>query len=445
MPVKRITAAGGLFLAAYISAVLAPLAVAVIHSHTTNTNFVYELGKCFALTGIMIIFFQVVLASRLKFVEKNFGFDILIRFHKNIVVFGGILVLLHPVLLAVGGLGAGLIFRLNQPWYVLLGKAGLVIVLINIIASIFRKTLGVKFENWRILHDITGALIFAAVFVHSGFTGRDIRDNPALAAAWVILPALAMLLLVYHRLVRPLRLRRFKVTGVIKEANDVWTVKMAPLDGKKSAGYVPGQFQFITFYRQSGLPTEEHHWTISSSPSNTEYLSSTIKNLGDFTSTIGLTKPGDEADIHMPFGRFSYMFNPEAEEIVFITGGIGITPVMSMLRHMRDEKKAVKVTLLYANRDTEDIIFRDELEKIRAGGLPLLRVVHILSRPSHGWNGETGHIDPEKISRLCGDSLKGGMFYACGPGPLVEAVVKSLKAAGVKDEQLDTEVFSLVD
>lgn len=219
------------------------------------------------------------------------------------------------------------------------------------------------------------------------------------------------------------------------------TVKLAPPQGGPVYDYLPGQFQFITFFRDRGLPVEEHHWTISSSPTQKGYVTSTIKSLGDFTATIKDTRPGDTAAVHAPFGRFSYALHPEEKDLVFTAGGIGITPLMSMLRHMRDTRDTRSVLLLYGNPDADRIVFRDELEHIGAGEHPRLRVVHVLSDPGENWTDERGAIDGEKIEKYCGRDLSGKVFYVCGPPPLIEGVVSALQERGVSHRRIRVEFF----
>jgi len=148
--------------------------------------------------------------------------------------------------------------------------------------------------------------------------------------------------------------------------------------------------------------------------------------------------------IHAPFGRFSNVLHPDEKSLVLIAGGIGITPMMGMLRYMRDMKSDIPVVLLYANRREEDIVFKAELEDIKKGGHPALRVVHVLSKPGETWKGETGFIDRERIKKYCED-LNGKGFYVCGPPGLVENTVKNVRDLGVSDRYIHIEIFSFLD
>lgn len=176
-----------------------------------------------------------------------------------------------------------------------------------------------------------------------------------------------------------------------------------------------------------------------------ERVASTIKNIGDFTATIPDTKVGDTASVHAAFGRFSYRLHPNETDLVFIAGGIGITPLMSMIRCMSDGKDDRRVLLLYANRTENDIVFRDELDEIAAARYPHLTVVHVISRPGDNWTGEKGHIDSDMLQRHIQGDLSKKTFYICGPAPLMDAAIANLTALGVKDRQIRTEIFRLID
>ena len=188
---------------------------------------------------------------------------------------------------------------------------------------------------------------------------------------------------------------------------------------------------------------EEHHFTISSSPAEPDFHTSTIKASGDFTATIGQTRVGDLAVVHAPFGRFSYLVHPEATELVFIAGGIGITPLMSNLRNMRDTRADRLVLLLYSNKSEADIVFKEELDGMAGGEEPHLQVVHILTQPSSAWQGETGRLDREKLQRLCGAHLAHSTFLLCCPPPMIQSLVAILNDLEVPTSRISYEYFSL--
>jgi len=434
---------GWLRIVLYVFVVALPLILSLIFG-PPDRNILWNIARGFALTAVTILALQSLLAARLKWITKAFGFDIVIRYHRNIAIFACCLLLFHPLLLIAGGAGWSLIYKGGL--FVWLGKAALVLVILNVFTSVYQTRMNLKFERWRFFHDVLSPALLVLAFIHSWYAGTDLRALP-LRILWVLLLGAAGAVFVYHRFIRPRLLARspYKVTEVQQEAGKVWTVKLEPPGEKNVFDYVPGQFQFIKFLRDRGLPEEEHHWTISSSPSQKQYVSSTIKELGDFTATIGDTRPGDKAVVHAPFGRFSYLFYPEEKDLVFIAGGIGITPLMSMLRYMRDNKSALPVTLLYGNPDRDSIVFHEELREIEQGEFPSLGVVHVLQEPGEEWQGESGFIDKEKIQKYCGDNISRKGFYVVGPPVLIEKTVRNLRGLGVRDSRIHMEIFSFLD
>lgn len=434
----------GLFrVSLYVLIVILPLILTALVAPREG-SLLWNIGRGFAFTAITILTLQAVLAARFKWITCAFGLDIVIRYHRDIAIFAGVLLLFHPLSFILAGAGWGLILGGNA--FIWLGKIALVLVFLNLLASVFQTRLKLKFERWRNLHDVIGPTLLGLAFVHSWFVGDDLESVP-MRVLWVGLLGTAVAVFAFHRFIRPRRLARkpYEVKEVFREAEKVWTVRLSPPKDEGVFGYAPGQFQFIKFLRGRGLPEEEHHWTISSSPSQRESLSSTIKELGDFTATIGETRPGDKAVVHGPFGRFSYLFYPEEKDFVFIAGGIGMTPLMSMIRDMRDKGETLPVTLLYGNRDRESIVFYKELREIERGGHPALKVVHVLEHPGKDWTGERGFIDREKIEKYCRDGLSGRSFYIVGPPVLTKKIIRDLRALGVRDSRIHTEIFSFLD
>jgi predicted ferric reductase len=377
-------------------------------------------------------------------VERPFGLNVTFPFHRRMGTFVAILLLMHPPLMALGGGGWHLIFGVDVDWWIWVGKITWVLLLLNVGLSLWRARLGIKFETWRLWHDILVPLVIVLAFVHSWFASEDFTVRP-MQILWLAFLGSSMLLFSYHRLIRPWQLRDhlYRVKEVKQETAKVWTIKFEPPPGERRFDFLPGQFQFITLLRGRGLPEEEHHFTISSSPTETGHHASTIKESGDFTATIGQTRAGDTALIQAPFGRFSYILHPEARDLVFIAGGIGITPLMGNLRHMRDTRAERRVLLLYCNRQEADIVFWEELAQLEAGDRPKVKVVHILTRPGEDWQGEKGHLDREKMGRLCGDRLGASTFFLCCPPLLTQSLLQNLRDRGVAEARISYEYFSL--
>jgi predicted ferric reductase len=428
----------------YVAIVLSPLMVVAVARPSTDHGFVQSVGKNLALVGFAILALQFIVSARLKWIERPFGLDVLFHFHKAMAIVASLLLISHPMLIAIGGNDWSVIVGPQVMWHIWLGRIALLIMLVHVLLASFRFIINLNYETWRFVHNLGAVLILLLGFFHSWNAGGDLQLI-SMKVLWVAILFIAASAYLWHRLVRHflLRLKPYKVIEVQRETGGVWTISFAPPKNADRFNYLPGQFHFVTFCRATHLPVEEHHWTISSSPTMAGVLSSTIKESGDFTASIGKTKPGDVALVDGPFGRFSYTLHPDENKLIFIAAGIGITPLMSMLRHLRDTRSDRSVTLLYANTSEADIVFHDELTEMERGRMIPLQVVHVLSKPSDAWQGERGRLDEDRIIQLCGPELTNRAFYVCTPPDLLSLTIRTLRNANVPAARIHFERFNL--
>ena len=141
-------------------------------------------------------------------------------------------------------------------------------------------------------------------------------------------------------------------------------------------------------------------------------------------------------------GSFSLHKNT-ARPAVFLAGGIGIAPFLSMLSYATAEKLRHPIVLFYANRYLEDAAFIDELWRLERAN-PRFRFVPTLTRTDknyRGWKGETGHISPEMLLTHVG-ILRGPIYYIAGPPTMVAAARRTLSDVGVDEDDIRTEEFA---
>jgi predicted ferric reductase len=431
---------GTLLCVAYPLLLLTPLTAFAILSPHSDHSPAAELAVDCAVVGFTILALQFVLAARLRWVEAPFGLDVVLHFHRTMALVAIGLLCLHALLLT-SAQGWGLLFRWQARWPIWAGRLALLLLLAHAAAATFRRGLRLRYETWRRLHNGAAFGILGLAFVH-GWTLGDDLESMAARAVWTSLLLVAGGAWCYGRLARPRLLKRtpYRVVSVTREAPRVLTVTLEPPAGR-SLRYAPGQFLFLRPHG-GAVPDEEHPFSIASGPSPGGLLSLTIKESGDFTGAIGQIKPGDLATAHGPFGRFSHVFHPNADDLVFVAAGVGITPLMSMLRSMRDQREARRVLLVYANRGPADIVFRSELESIQAGGFPALRAVHVLSQPPAGWDGPTGRLDAESLRSLCG-GFAGKTFFICCPPTMAAGLIRGLRGAGVGPGRIHADYFGL--
>ncbi len=410
------------------------LMVTVI-SWIASTNFgpftllyLRSFGILFASLGLTMIFLQFLFVSRIRFIETSTGLDRLLQLHRFFGRAGLVLLFGHALLIAFYRLAVFGDIYSNA--FILIGVAGLLGFMITGALASQHKKIGLAYEIWRNIH-LANYILFPLVLIHVFYHSVP---GSLLQYLWFSI-ALLYLAVIIYRLVRIITARRnpYEIVEVKEESDNVWSIFFK---GKKVL-YKPGQFMFLQLLR-GGRLSSAHPFTIANSP-NREYLSVTIKNSGDFTSTIGETRPGDSAYIDAPYGVFSFL-NYSPDELVFIAGGIGITPFMSMLRYLYDLKLDRGVTLFWSNRSEESLCFKDELEKMQQE-MPNLEIHYVLTGQP-GWAGRSERIDCPFIIEKLG-SLADREFFVCGPAEMNKTITAELKEAGVKQTKVHSELFAL--
>ena len=430
---------GGFLAALYPLLAVTPLLIFAALNRVSDHLRGAEVGVDCAIVGFTILALQFVITARLSWVEAPFGLDVLLVFHRAMALVATTLLCVHPVLVAWGE-GWPLLVGWHAHGYIWVGRLALALLLLHVIVSASRRLIRLPYEKWRRLHNPVALAILTLGFVHSLAAGDDMHGGAVFV--WGTVMAVALGFWLYSRVIRPrLLLRRsFRVVAVKAEAPRVWTLTLERR-GDRPFHFVPGQFQFLRLHG-AAIPSEEHPFTIASSPARSGPIALTIKESGDFTAGIGRVRPGDRATVHGPFGRFSHTLHPEERDLVFVAGGVGITPLISMLRSMRDQGEPRRVLLAYASRSAADVLFSDELEGMAAGGRPALKVVHVLAEAPPSWAGESGTLDVDRLLGLCG-GVEGKAFYLCCPPPMAVGLIRGLRHKGVSPSRIHADYFSL--
>jgi ferredoxin-NADP reductase len=236
---------------------------------------------------------------------------------------------------------------------------------------------------------------------------------------------------------------RLRVSRTFQETPNVKTFRlMNPLGGVLPFAYLPGQFLTVTV-APDGKPVKRSY-TIASSPTQHDYAEITVKHEepGQVSGFLhNRVREGDLLEVSGPSGAFTFT-GRECKCILLIGGGVGITPMMSVIRYLTDRAWSGDMYLLYVVHAPSDIIFREELEYLPHRH-PNLRVVVTVSHPEGtDWKGTTGRITKELIVESVPD-VASRYVHICGPVPMMEAVKKVLAELGVPMERVKTEAFGL--
>ena len=215
-----------------------------------------------------------------------------------------------------------------------------------------------------------------------------------------------------------------------------YNVKSIRLDIAEEIDFQAGQFLSVALQNN---PELKRYLSISSSPTEKGYLEFTKKITGsDFSQALDQLKAADTVNIEYPFGKF--ILGDPAQEIAFLSGGIGITPIRSMARYVVDKNLGTDMVLIYANRSLKDIVFREDFDALKKA-YPKLKVTHVLSEAAPGFRCIPGLINAQVIKNEVSDYAQ-RKFYLCGPPQMVTAMGKLLtEELGLSKANIITENF----
>jgi propane monooxygenase reductase component len=212
---------------------------------------------------------------------------------------------------------------------------------------------------------------------------------------------------------------------------DIWSLELRP---EEPLEFKPGQYVDI------GIPGTDEHRSFSMANTDAETLEFMIKQYpgGRFSGLLadGSIKPGDTLEVTGPYGVFT-LRQTSPRRLLFIGGGAGMAPILSLLRSMKESGSQREAAYYYGARSEADLFHLEELAGLPCG------FVAALSENSNGWSGETGLIT-DVVDRLEGD-LTEVDAYLCGPPPMVDAAIALLDAKGVPESHVYFDKFTTTE
>lgn len=440
----------------------------VIKDRFLSENWIDRAADIGNLCGIIALYFMVIMISigvRLPAMEKPFGLDRLIRFHKKFAPVVVFLVIAHVSLKTVkyyqvvGGRTEDVWDFLVQfsPYTWNLADNSLVLarwaVLILLIAILAAKggQYFFPFKLWKPVHILT-YVVMPAALVHAMLIGSDMRVLP-MTIGWAFL-GLAWLALSSYRFAyvagRKTQCRWF-LESVHQETHDTYTYTFLRHEGPgRFCSWSPGQFAI--FRHESGFFgwTEPHPFTLSCAPGEGK-ICCTVKAVGPFTKNLPTVGPGTAFLCEGPYGVFTPKFKNGAH-LICIAGGVGVTPFLSIIRHVAKKAIPVQVTLIWGNKAKEDIIAYQELSELVKNS-SWLRIIHVLSQQrvtaellqevaDDGFSWEEGFIRGLILEKYITDT-RNAQFFLCGSPPMQKFVLSELKRTlGIPPRKVKRELFS---
>ena len=430
------------WISVYLVLVLSPLLILMLGEIPPGSGFWWDFSMALGFSAMAMMGVQFLLTARFRRASTPFGIDIIYYFHRYLALIALGLISLHYIIIRINNADVlGAINPLLAPWYMTAGRVSFVLFAMLVITSLWRKQLRIHYDEWRMLHIGMAMTGFFLALGHIEGVGYYI-DAPAKRWLWTGYTLFWLWLIIYLRLIKPWRMRSkpYQVVEVREERGNSWTLALEP-NGHDGLSFKSGQFAWLTL-RHSPWHIKEHPFSFSSSAAGQGRLEFTIKELGDFTRTIKNIQVGETAYLDGPYGVFSVEQYPNSSGFVFIAGGVGVAPVISMLRTLADRHEHRPLWFIYSNNCWQDVIFREELEVLKKR--LDLRLVDILTEPPPDWRGESGFITQQLLQKVLADDAQNYEYFLCGPRPMSETVQQGLRDLKVPLGQIHFELFDMV-
>jgi len=409
-----------------IWALMEPISFRFMDLGSTMTS----IGQILGLIGTSLFSINLILAGRFKFIDRYFkGLDKVYHNHNNIGIIAFSLILFHPLFLVVKYLiistqSAAMFFVpfINMP--ITWGIIALILMIIILGITFYIK---LKYNVWKLSHKFM-TVVFAFAILHTLFIYSDISRSNLLRYYILIFAFVGLIVSVRKAFFDKFLVKKFKykIKNINYLTKDISEVEMETQAEKII--FKPGQFAFFQFIGES-VSSESHPFSIASSNTDNN-LKIIVKNLGDFTGGFKSLNVNDNVLVDGPYGYFSCK-NFKNKNQIWIAGGIGVTPFLSMARSL---DKEYKIDLYYSVKENEEAVCLNELQDFSK------------LNPNFKFNlwisSKMGYINSRVVSSLS-KGLENKEILLCGPGTFMESLKDQFVSLGVDIKKIHYENFSL--
>ena len=408
---------------------LAPSFVPHFSNFTTSFS---NIGQLLGLVGAAMFAINLMLSTRLKFIEKMFfGLNKVYYRHSHLGQIAFVLLIFHPLMLIPKYAGnsfneAARFLLLGNDWAINWGWLALVGMILLIVFTLY---LPIKYNFWKWTHKFFGLFFFLAS-LHIWFIPSDVSRYLPLRLYMLVLSFIGLSSYFYYTLFGKFFVK--KLNYLIKSVNpmgsDIVNIIMEPL--KEKLQFKAGQFIFISF-EDKKVSGESHPFSITSSPDE-KNLSITVKKLGDYTKKIDTLSVGAIAKVEGPYGVFSKGM-ARIKKQIWVAGGIGVTPFVSMVKSLK-QNDGYDVDLYYCLKNESEAVYLNELRRVSFSLNAHLKIIPFYSDSQ-------GRISAETIGKQS-FPLNGKDIFICAPPLMVNSLKAQLLAKGINKRLIHSEEFN---
>ena len=227
---------------------------------------------------------------------------------------------------------------------------------------------------------------------------------------------------------------------VLELVDETPRCKSVVLELPEWPGHRPGQHVDVRLTAEDGYQAQRSY-SIASAPEDT-HVELTVARLDDGEVSPYLTdelRPGDELELRGPIGGYFVWESSQGGPLLMLAGGSGVVPFRAMLRHWAADGREVPARLLYSSRTLEDVIYRQELERLADDGADVQ--LTLTNQWPDDWQGHRGRVDHKLLAEVAWPPHQRPLVYICGPTGFVEAMAETLVQMGHEPAQIKTERF----
>ena len=394
-------------------------------------NILTSIGQILGLLGITLFATNLITSSRLKILEVYFGgLDFIYRKHHNTGSIIFVLLIFHPLILSLRYLFFSLkdtaIFFL--PTFSDIPKSlGIVAFLLLNFLLVITFYFALRYHIWKFSHKFLG-VSFMIGALHSVLIPSDIARSVSLKI-WIIFISIFAILAYIYRFYK--ENFDWNFSHIVKNVKTIGEITEISMQSKRNnIDFKPGQFAFFAF-KQAGFSSEDHPFSFTSFPGDKE-LRIAVKADGDYTEEMKNLKAGATVRIEGPFGKFYH--NPLVnKDQIWIAGGIGITPFLSMLNILENNNE-VKVHLYWSVSKTNEAVYFAELDGLKKKNNNFNFTLVVTEKQKR--------ITAEFIKKLDRD-LKNKEIFLCGPSKMMKELRKQFIELEINPVRIHSEEFSL--
>ncbi len=415
----------GLF-ALFILIPVIPLYFYGVHSFDALAD-VYYSSIILGVLGYYFFSIVLIISARIRLLDILFGHDKVMMFHGIVASVAFLCSFLHVIL-------KNIIFFEISVQTIAGGFALFIFAVVIIVTLLFManpfirihwKKKKIDYSKVKFFHNFS-VIASITMIIHVNIA-LSTTESFAKQSSMLIIGCIAVLFFIYHKFIRVIILKNNNYTVVsVKRLTDFITEISFKKNNAAMLKRKPGQFAFFRF-KSKAVSFEEHPFTISSDSQSIE-MSITIKKSGDYTAQLSDIIPGDIVYCDGPYGVFSPKDN--GGNYVFIAGGIGITPFISILKSFSKSAINSKITLIWSVRNVTDLFENELFEKIEKDNTNFTYIPLVDTDITETFISTVKALDKPSV-------------YFCGPPPMTDFVKKCIKTQKLRIRDFHYERFSL--